>query len=145
MAIEEIDMSIPVTGALQQEQQPTRAEAPGDGLFLAAGVRRAVRASRRFALTRRGRAKRAHALDREIKQLTKRVAAQAAGQIENRQLRADVRIHVYRAVTSMVGVLVEEQLGDRRRARSRQRWLVGALLACLVVLGVLLRGSGAAF
>jgi hypothetical protein len=148
--MEEIDMAVPASGGWQQSEPATPDAGYGtpgrpikssslDGRKIAAEVGEAVRMRRRLAFTARQRAKRLSDFDSTIRLVVKRIAAEASSQVQDRRIRGELRIGIYGAVLAMIGSLVEDQMRERLRARSKLKWCLGIVLAtCCALIAALI-------
>lgn len=143
MAVEEIDMAVPVSGWQEPAAIPDLSGAPpaqaAPRSSIVDQVRAAVVRRRRFAVGARQRRRRWGEFDQRLRVLVKRAAADATQHVDDRQVRGDVRVQVYAAMAGLIGVLVADHRATQRRAGFRLKMCAGLVfLGCCALVGVLL-------
>ena len=143
MPVEEIVLSLPEAARaseLRNLSATERDRAHNDELI--GRYRQMLEARRRFAWTRRGRARREEVFDAACKGMAKQLARQSTDEVDDRDTRLAARALVYGAVDGLLTTAAGEQRRQALQYRSAIRyafWL-GSLgtvaVAALIIIGL---------
>lgn len=127
VAIEEVDMSVPVFGERRRSTGPD--VAAGAAAEMAEAAAAAVRDRQRLALSRRQHVRRRQDFDNAMKLLAKRIATDAVRVIADRSDRHAARAGAYRTVSAAMGVLSDAYGRERERSLKLLTWATATTLA----------------
>lgn len=147
MPVEEIVLSLPEAARASELRNLSASERDrtrNDELI--GRYRQMLEARRRFAWTRRGRARREEVFDAACKSMAKQLARQSTDQVDDRDRRLAARALVYGAVEALLRTAAGEQRRQTARHRSTVRyafWL--GSLGMLIVVALVLLGLDVSF
>ncbi|MCZ6870155.1 MAG: hypothetical protein O7G84_11690 [Gammaproteobacteria bacterium] len=109
---------------------------------LVAAFDAAARKRNAFALTGSQKKHRVERFEQALKAIAKRMSAQAANHVSDREARSEVRIQVYRGLMLLLNQLGRRQEASAASARRALKWSFGiATISILITTGTLI-GSG---
>ena len=109
---------------------------------LVAAFDAAARKRNAFALTESQKKHRVERFEQALKAIAKRMSAQAANHVSDREARSEVRIQVYRGLMLLLNQLGRRQQASAASARRALKWSFGiALVSILTTIGTLI-GAG---
>ncbi len=109
---------------------------------LVAAFDAAARKRNAFALTESQKKHRVERFEQALKAIAKRMSAQAANHVSDREARSEVRIQIYRGLMLLLNQLGRRQEASAASARRALKWSFGiAVISILITTGTLI-GSG---
>ncbi|MEE8042218.1 MAG: hypothetical protein V3T15_05410 [Pseudomonadales bacterium] len=106
---------------------------------LVAAFDAAARKRNAFALTESQKKHRVERFEQALKAIAKRMSAQAANHVSDREARSEVRIQVYRGLMLLLNQLGRRQEASAASARRALKWSFGiATISILITTGTLI-------
>lgn len=110
---------------------------------LVAAFDAAARKRNAFALTESQKKHRVERFEQALKAIAKRMSAQAANHVSDREARSEVRIQVYRGLMLLLNQLGRRQEASAASARRALKWGFGVASMALLGMGITLIATGA--
>ncbi len=110
---------------------------------LVAAFDAAARKRNSFAMTDSQRKHRVERFEQALKAIAKRMSAQAANHVSDREARSEVRIQVYRGLMLLLNQLGRRQEASAASARRALKWGFGVAGMGLLGMGITLVATGA--
>ncbi|MEJ2087906.1 MAG: hypothetical protein P8Y69_05425 [Gammaproteobacteria bacterium] len=124
MAIEEITLSVPVTGRADVDTSDKGSSDRDAASSFVRSYRKLVRERDRFAIGRRVKERRQENFEVAFKSLVKHLAQEATGGIADRTARLAARTRIYISIVGLAYTLSEDQRRAVRAARRAMKWAV---------------------